>query len=63
MTKNYRIIALAFVNVSLAFLCGVSFGPWLPWLSGRDAPGNFFLVFILLVGFSVLVMIVRRANA
>ena len=63
MTKNYRIIALTIVNVSLAFLCGVSFGPWLPWLSLHDAPGNFFLVFILIVGFSVLVMVVRGSDA
>ena len=58
MTKNYRIIALAFVNSFLAFLCGVSFGPWLPWHS-HEAPGNFLLVFILVLGLYMLVMVVR----
>jgi hypothetical protein len=63
MTKNHRIIVIALVNSFMAFLCGVSFGPWLPWLTVREAPGNLLVVFILLIGLSVLVMVVRGDEA
>jgi len=60
MSKNSRIIGLALVNSFLAFLCGASFGPWLPLLSGAsNPPGNFLIVFFLLLGLTVFIMVVR----
>lgn len=57
MSKNYRLIALAIVNTCLAFVCGVSFAPWVPL--GHEAPGNLLALFVLLGGLTVFIMIVR----
>jgi hypothetical protein len=57
MSRNFRIIGLALVNSLLAFLCGVSFGPFFP---GRpEAPGNLAVVFSLVLGLTLFIMLVR----
>ena len=58
MTKNYRIIALAIVNVCMAFGCGYIFAQW---LSGQVPTGeHFFFIFVFLLGFTLFVMLVRE---
>ncbi len=57
VTKNYRIIALAIVNVCTAFGCGFIFAQW---LSGRAPTGeDFFFIFIFVLGFTLFVTLVR----